>query len=420
MMNQNVLLLRELIVEVKAELFRVKYKEQRIKLYESIWDVLVHYMEKRKQKYFEMKIGLDFLEDEYGITVFQHLNFPNSIKVRAINMLGEYQLHGIILSKKRILGKEYYSVVKQSFTRFIELRRQFGISEKTLKSNELYLSRFSEYLSNAGLTDILELNTSHILGFINTLAGTSVATAHCTLCSLRVLFRYFYQEKFLEKDFSYVIPQIKIDKTSKIPSAYRKEEIQKLLECIDRGNPKGKRDYAIMLLASRLGMRAGDICSLSFEHLNWEHNEIELIQGKTQEKLLLPLLPEIGSAIIDYLKYGRPITDSTTIFVRHTCPITPLMPPTLHSIVSQYMQLAGINIPAGKKHGPHSLRHSLASSLLEENIPLPVISEVLGHTNSNTTSVYLKIDVSHLRQCALDVSKFEWNESTNGGEAHVL
>lgn len=167
-------------------------------------------------------------------------------------------------------------------------------------------------------------------------------------------------------------------------------------------------------------MRAGDICSLSFKNLKWEHNEIELIQEKTQEKILLPLLPEVGSAIIDYLKYGRPITESATIFLRHTCPITPLTPPTLHSIVSQYLRLAGIKVPDGKKHGPHALRHSLASALLEENTPLPIISEVLGHTTTNTTSIYLKIDVNHLRRCALDVPEFAWNQPVIGGEAHAL
>lgn len=419
-MKQELLPFNDLIRAVKAELFRVKYKEQRINLYASIWEALGHYMEKRKLKYFDMKIGLNFLEDEYGITVFKHLNSSNGIKVRAVNMLGEYQLHGIILSKRRIIDKEYYPAVKKAFNGFIESRRRYGISEKTLQSNELYLSRFSEYLSKQKLGDISELNVSHILGFVNTLAGTSNATAHCTLCSLRVLLRYLYEEKILEKDFSYVVPQIRIDKTSRIPSAYSKEEVQKLLNSVDRGNPKRKRDYAMLLLASRLGMRAGDICSLSFKNLKWEHNEIELIQEKTQEKILLPLLPEVGSAIIDYLKYGRPITESITIFVRHTCPITPLTPPTLHSIVSQYIRLAGIKVPDGKKHGPHALRHSLASALLEENTPLPIISEVLGHITTDTTSIYLKIDVNHLRRCALDVSEFVWNQSVDGGEAHAL
>lgn len=87
------------------------------------------------------------MEDEYDITVFKHLSSSNGHKVRTVNMLGEYQLHGIILSKKRIIGKDYYSVIKKAFTGFIQSRRRYGIFEKTLQSNELYISRFSEYLS---------------------------------------------------------------------------------------------------------------------------------------------------------------------------------------------------------------------------------------------------------------------------------
>ena len=418
-MNQGELLFVDLIREVRTELIRVKYKEQRINLYESIWENLGHFMGKRRREYFDMKIGLQFLKNEYGITVFKHLSSSQGVKVRAVNMLGEYQMHGIILSKKRIMGKDYYPPVQKTFKGFVELRRRSGISENTLQSNELYLSRFSEYLSKQKLQSIRELEATHVLGFVNTLAGTSNATVSCTLCSLRVLLRYLYNEEVLKKDISHIVPRIKIDKTARVPSAYSKEEVQKLLDIVDRGNPKGKRDYAILLLASRLGMRAGDICRLSFSNLKWEQNEIELIQEKTHDNILLPLLPEVGSAIIEYLKYGRPMTDSSTIFVRHICPITTLSAPTLHSIVHQYMQLAGINVPDGKKHGPHALRHSLASALLEENIPLPIISEVLGHKTTDTTSVYLKIDINSLRHCALDVSEYAWNQS-DGGNFHEL
>ncbi len=408
-----------LVESARAELIRVKYKEQRIKLYESIWEDLGCFMHREKHQHFSMMVGMQFLKTEHDITVFKHLNSSQGITVRAVNILGEYQLHGIVLSKKRSLGKAYYPPVQKAFSDFIVSRRQSGISEKTLRSNELYLSRLSEYLSNQKIRSIDELENVHILGFVNTLAGSSKATVYCTLCSLRVLLRYLYVEKILQKDFSHLVPQIKIDKTSRIPSAYSKDEVQKLLNAVDRGNPKGKRDYAILLLASRLGIRAGDICNLSFDNIKWASNEIELVQGKTRDKILLPLQPEVGSAIIDYLKYGRPVTDSSNIFVRHICPITQLSPPTLHSIVHYYLRLAGINIPDGKKHGPHALRHSLASALLEKNIPLPIISEVLGHKTTATTSIYLKIDVSYLRSCALDVSAFAWNQQ-GGGNGHEL
>ncbi|MGC8604287.1 MAG: tyrosine-type recombinase/integrase [Desulfomonilaceae bacterium] len=416
---QKLLPFGKLVEEVKEELGRVKYKQARINSFESVWTALGRYMEEKNLNYFDMKIGLNFLDDQYGLTVFSHLKKPDSLRVRAVNMLGEYQLHGIVLSKKRTMGKEYYAPVKKAFDGFIQFRRQYGVSENTLQSDELYLSRFSDYLSMQKIGDISEVSPGHIVGFFNTLAGVSVSTVHCTAGSLRSLLGHLYEEKILEKDYSYVVPRIPIDKTSRIPSAYSKEEVQKLLNSIDRGNPKGKRDYAMLLLASRLAMRAGDICDLSFSNLKWERNEIELIQEKTEKRVLLPLLPEVGSAIIEYLKYGRPTTECTTIFMRHVAPIAPLAPSTLHSIVWQYLRWAGIEVPDGKKHGPHALRHSLASALLEENTPLPIISEVLGHTTTKTTCLYLKIDVNQLRCCSLDIPEFAWNQQV-GGVAHVL
>lgn len=122
------------------------------------------------------------------------------------------------------------------------------------------------------------------------------------------------------------------------------------------------------------------------------------------------MLEEVGIAIIDYLKYARPDVGTDIIFLRLVPPIRKLEAPTLHSIVTHHMRRAKIKIKDGKKHGPHALRHSLASALLEENTPLPVISEILGHTNTNSTSVYLKIDIRQLRNCSLEALPFEWNK----------
>jgi integrase len=187
--------------------------------------------------------------------------------------------------------------------------------------------------------------------------------------------------------------------------------VEKLLASIDRGSPPGKRDYAIILIASRLGLRSGDICDLSFENLKWETNTLEIIQKKTEEPLVLPLLEDVGLAIIDYLKYARPECSSTNaIFLRLIPPMGKLTKDALHSIVTNRMHAAGIKIQDGKKHGPHALRHSLASALLEANTPLPVISEVLGHTTTQSTSVYLKIDINQLRTCTLEPPSFYWNQ----------
>jgi len=297
------------------------------------------------------------------------------------------------------------------FQGYIDNKRTNGFAEDTLKSCEIYLYRFSNYLNSRGIANICDVNETVVLGFTDTFIQYSPSIIHNTLCSLRTFFHYLFQNNFVSKDFAYIVPHDGYRQRTKVPSAYPQEDVETLLKSIDRGNPKGKRDYAIIMIAARLGLRAQDICDLSFSNLKWEINSIELLQEKTGQPLVLPLLEDVGLAIIDYLKYARPDYDLTdAIFLRLTPPIGKLQAPTLHSIVTQHMRMAGINIQDGKKHGPHALRHSLASALLEENTPLPVISEILGHRSTASTSAYLKIDVNQLRTCSLEPPPFYWNK----------
>ena len=179
--------------------------------------------------------------------------------------------------------------------------------------------------------------------------------------------------------------------------------MEALIASIDRSSPKGKRDYAMILITARLGLRATDVCCLTFENILWEHSLIVLKQQKTGEVIELPLLQEIGEAIIDYLKYGRSKSELPYIFLQVNCPYDRLYRSTLHSIVCFYLRRAGIKYEREKKHGPHALRHSLAGILLEKKTPVPIISEVLGHRSTESTRHYLRIDMNSLRECALEV-----------------
>jgi integrase/recombinase XerD len=259
------------------------------------------------------------------------------------------------------------------------------------------------YLSSNKILYLSDLEKKHILGFISSFGFFSKSTIHCTLSSLRGFLRFLSDNRYLSCDLSYLVPKSSYKKEAHLPTTYTKDEVRRLLESVDRSSPKGKRDIAMILLAARLGLRASDICGLKFENIYWETNTLCLIQKKTKEKIELPLLAEIGNAIIDYLKYGRPVSELPYIFLRAGQPYDKLEEPTLHSIVSFYLKRASISNIDKKKHGPHALRHSLAGILLEKKTPLPVISEVLGHTNTESTKTYLRIDLESLRQCALDV-----------------
>ena len=215
-------------------------------------------------------------------------------------------------------------------------------------------------------------------------------------------------------DLAAFIPKDNYKKQPKLPSAYTSEEIKKIVSSVDRSTTTGKRNYSIILLATMLGLRASDIANLKFENILWEDNAIRLIQHKTNKELELPLLPEIGNAIIEYLRYGRPKSQSSYIFLLARSPYTHINQPVISQIAKKYFLKANVNIK-NKHHGAHALRHSLATLLLEEQVKLPVISEVLGHENTESTSYYLRIDIQSLKKCSLDISPVCENFYTQKG-----
>jgi integrase len=170
------------------------------------------------------------------------------------------------------------------------------------------------------------------------------------------------------------VPSFSYCRKSKLPSVLSDEEKKALISSIDRTGSVGKRDYAIILLATLLGLRSGDIRTLKFGDIHWDKNTIEIVMQKTGKPLILPLLEDVGCALIDYIKYARPITDNPIIF--HTCnaPITPLSGSALSCIVKKYARKAAIDTVPARHLGPHIMRNTLASALMKENVPLPEIS----------------------------------------------
>ena len=202
----------------------------------------------------------------------------------------------------------------------------------------------------------------------------------------------------------YVGAATRVGEEESIVDVYTDEEIRRIIQCAPRTSAKHKRDYVIILLAASYGMRSGDITKLRLSDIDWDRNLIKINQNKTGEYLELPLLASVGNAIIDYLQNGRPRNcDHDIIVVSHMHGTigNHLKSPTIHSIVSSAMQNAKIVNWKNKKHGGHSLRHSLATNLLKKNTSMPVISTILGHRSTETTKTYLSVDIEKLRNCTL-------------------
>lgn len=152
-----------------------------------------------------------------------------------------------------------------------------------------------------------------------------------------------------------------------------------------------------------LGLRVTDIKNLTFDCFHWQEKKLIFIQSKTRQAVILPIPSEVGWAIIDYLKYGRPKVDSSIIFIRHMAPFLPFSEGDhLTQLIREYMRVA--HLPTLKNHrGMHSLRHTAASRMLEHGTPLVVISDILGHMDTDSTAVYLKVDLNRLKECCLNM-----------------
>jgi site-specific recombinase XerD len=403
MTTQRQQTLFELVSEVDTYFTGLSYSGNRMRTLRKGWKALAEFMKEHSFDFYDPTVGKAFIESILGNGSYAGLSRIEKDTIRCANVLTEYQTTGVIKFRSVSKSYEFTGEIGKLILGFLVYRKLQGLSEDTLDTNRLYLYRFLDYLIANKVFYISNMDKQHILGFINGLGFYSKATIHCMLCSLRSFLRYLCDNRYTDIDFSYLIPKSSYKKEAHLPTTYTKDEVERLIRAVDRSSPKGKRDVAMILLAARLGLRASDICGLKFENIHWETNTLLLVQKKTKEKIELPLLIEIGNAIIDYLKYGRPVSDLPYIFLRAGQPYDRLEEPTLHSIVSFYLKRAGISNIDEKKHGPHALRHSLAGFLLDKKTPLPVISEVLGHTNTESTKTYLRIDLESLRQCALEV-----------------
>lgn len=304
------------------------------------------------------------------------------------------------LGPKSMLAIEAHNQAVLSFCKYLS---EIGRSHKTINSYQRYTMRFLDHLEKQGLTQLTDLSVELLYSYTSTLSGHKRATVKSTIGPVRIFLRFLYRNEYIDRDLSQFVGKVSVRTQMRIPSVWTKEEVLKLLAAIDRGTPSGKRDYAIVLLVARLGIRIGDVNNLKFENIDWRTNSISFVQNKTGNCVTLPLLKEVGWAIIDYLKNGRPKIDSPYIFLTHIPPFKNYAGENhLHATIQKYLSLTDIQDQPRKKRGMHSLRHTLANRLQENRESYHTISSALGHASPDSAAVYVKTDIELLRECALD------------------
>ncbi|HVW99115.1 MAG TPA: tyrosine-type recombinase/integrase [Candidatus Babeliaceae bacterium] len=288
-------------------------------------------------------------------------------------------------------------------TEFVAYKQSMRLNPKTLASYKYYLYLLNKYLNQNKIFQVSRISPLILLHYISILLPGESGARHLALGIMRSFFQYLFQRNITANDLSIAIPRDNYKKQPRLPSSYSKEEVTAILKTADRSTCIGKRNYAILFLAVRLGLRASDIRHLQFKNVNWSQSLLSFNQQKTGARLELPIPTDVGESIVDYLQYGRPsAAECNYIFVEHIYPYNQLSDKAIPTIANTAIQKSRVKI-GNRKHGSHSLRHTLANFLLEQEISLPIISQILGHESIQSSMCYLRINIKQLRQCSLEV-----------------
>lgn len=406
--KQTVSEIGERIIE---EMGRLQYTQRYIRRFRLDVRQLADFIyQKTGEDFFSEEIGAEYLREtiDFPFKTPHPLTPAEGSKIRCVRRVSEYQLYGVVMRRRvKTAGNlgDWELGDEEIITTYIEFVQTADNSEATKKLRIHHIRQFYEFLASRKATGIHDISAQLISDYAAFLQGDSPVYTKHRLATLRFYFRFLRQSEILECDWSFAVPKVIAPRNLNVPALWEKDDLEQLLRGIDRGSPSGKRDYAMILLVVQLGLRISDVSALRLDSLKWERGEIELIQHKTGNRMVQPLLDDVGWAIIDYIKYGRPKVESPFVFLTMNAPYTQMLPGSVNCVLGRHMKRCGIKMRPGTVSGMHSLRHALARRLLEQETPLSTVANIMGHTSYTSTAPYLKVDIEGLRKCALSLEE---------------
>jgi site-specific recombinase XerD len=385
--------LNELITITLSELAKHEYKESYINHHRHIYSALQQCCKESSIDYYSEVVGKQFLDavKEQKPSLRHHTMNEYRMSVHRLNCA----LSG---TKWQPLGKKCIPYVNSCYDDIIAeyeiyLYRK-GKTKCDVRGHMHTIARFLRFVEQQRVSELTNLTPKCIYDAFKD------STNKCGFQNIIGTFlRYAYNYKLIDANLSIIVPGV--FHHTPVPTVYSPEEIEVLLSSIDRTTEIGKRNYAIILIAARLGLRSCDIAEMKFGCLHSETSRIEIVQIKTKQPLILPLLDEVKSAIDDYIDNDRPPSTDEHIFL-NLRGYGAVSPQSVQAIVRRAFEQSGVN-RGNRKHGSHALRSSLATALLVEGNDYPTIQRVLGHRNIQSSKSYVKADIERLRINALPV-----------------
>ncbi|KKC01556.1 integrase [Mycobacterium nebraskense] len=281
-----------------------------------------------------------------------------------------------------------------------------GLTARTARGYVDFVRPFVATRAHGDVLDLAGITAAEVTGFVlSACPGRSVGSAKLVVCALRSLLRWLHLSGQVPMSLASAVPSVAGWRLSSLPKGLEPGQLRRLLAGCDRRTGTGRRDYAILLLLSRLGLRAGEVARLGLDDIDWRHGEL-VVCGKAARIERLPLPADVGAAIAGYLRHGRPATAAgRNVFVRVHAPHRALTTGGVSNVVCDAAQRA--RLP--KMHA-HRLRHTAATAMLRAGSTLPEVGQVLRHRSPLTTAIYAKVDHK-----ALAVLARPWPVESGGG-----
>lgn len=403
--------LDELVFGALSQLQVHKYDQRSIRRCQTVWQKLITFAQRQGDKVkLREQLILDFLaHHEISARVpAASLQGWKKHAEHALKLLWHYARFGYFERTKQHAAKlRIPSAMQKSLRDY----KKYCVEERYLSPDTVneYVRQvgiFLDFLGKRDVDNFSRIRAEDLSDFVCSRSHYGRKTIALIVSNVRQYLRFLFYKRQLDQDLSDSLPGVCFPERATIPSAWDKELLTRLLDRIDRCSPRGKRDYAIVLLACRLGLRSSDIRALTLNHIDWVAETIAFTQVKTRMPLRLPLTNEVGNALIAYLRCVRPDTQYREVFLGLRPPFKPFSKNThLHHIVKYWRELAGIHFKSPQRQGLHSLRHSLATHLLDDGAPFHLIAEILGHASTSSTMIYAKASIESLRQVALSTQE---------------
>jgi integrase len=372
---------------------------------------LWRFFEKNGCVYYSQKLANKFAENTLNSYKNNLISVSRYRRIRkVVAMLDEYSKTGSI--KWRHLPM--YGVPSLTCRNFENILTQYledisskkGYALSTTNRHRWTVKHFLLYLEGLGHRSMTRLTQKIVSAYIPVVAKKQASDISNVICTLKTFLTFLHKNKHIDSELVSALPRHPA-KRNKHFTGFTQAEANALIDAVPSDTHQGKRNIAIFMLAENTGLRALDIAKLKLRDINWRNKTISIIQHKTRRPLILPFENRVGDALAEYILHARPESDSPFIFLTLRQPIRPVTTDTLNSALLKYVKRLNAENNSSLPKGFHCFRRGIGTWLLEAELPLTMISEILGHAHVDSAKPYLSTDLDGLRECAIGLEGIE-------------